>query len=198
MEAGVIILAGGKSSRMGKNKALLPINGITSIERIKNSISRDFPNILIVANDEELYQFLNVPIIEDNIKEKGPLAGMQAGLMAAEYMTNVFIACDMPFISSELAKALVERSDGFDAVVPVINGKRHLLFAVYKKEVLKAIDECFKNDELSLKQLVDRIKVNYVTEKDLTEVSDLEQVFYNMNHPYEYEDAKKIAKKDLN
>lgn len=196
MKAGVIILAGGKSSRMGKNKALLPIGGLTTIERIKSSVSEDFEDILLVANDQKLYQFLELPITEDKVKNKGPLAGIQAGLLVAKNNSNVFIACDMPFISAKLAKVLIARSEGFDAVVPVINGKRHPLFAVYKKAVLKAIDECFKKDELRIKDLLDRVKVNYITEEDFLSEGfvNLEQSFYNMNHPLEYEEAKRMAK----
>ncbi|WNF36156.1 molybdenum cofactor guanylyltransferase [Bacillaceae bacterium IKA-2] len=196
MKAGVIILAGGKSSRMGKNKALLPIDGLTTIERIKTIVSEDFEDILIVANEPELYEFLELPITEDKVKNKGPLAGIQAGLLAAKNNTNVLIACDMPFISVELAKFLVARSEGFDAVVPIIDGQRHPLFAVYKKTVLKAIDELFKKDELRIKDLLDCVKVNYITEKDFLNegIVNLEQSFYNMNRPSEYEEAKKMGK----
>lgn len=197
MKAGVIILAGGKSSRMGRNKALLLIGGISTIERIKNSLSEEFEDILLVANDVELYQFLNLPITEDKVIDKGPLAGIQAGLLAAQNDINVFIACDMPFISPQLAHILVERSEGYDAVVPVINGHIHPLFAVYKKSILTAIDDCFGKDELRMKDLLNRVNVNYVTEQELPnkEIANLEQYFYNMNHPSEYEEAKKMAKK---
>lgn len=196
MKAGVVILAGGKSSRMGENKALLPIDGLTTIERIKTSISDEFEDILLVANDLKLYQFLKLPITADKVKDKGPLAGIQAGLLAAKNNNNVFIACDMPFISAKLAKFLVARSEGFDAVVPVINGKRHPLFAVYKKTVLKAIAECFEKDELRIKDFLDRVKVNYITEQDLLNegIVNFEQSFYNMNYPAEYEEAKRMSK----
>lgn len=196
MKAGVIILAGGKSSRMGQNKALLLIDGLTIIERIKTIVSENFEDILVVANDLKLYQFLKLPIIEDKVKDKGPLAGIQAGLLAAKNNSNVFIACDMPFISAELAKVLIARSEGFDAVVPLINGKRHPLFAIYKKVVLKAIDECFEKDELRIKDLLSRVNVKYITEKDFLDegIVNPEQYFYNMNHPSEYEEAKKMAK----
>ncbi|UTW68798.1 nucleotidyltransferase family protein [Anaerobacillus sp. HL2] len=101
-----------KSSRMGQNKALLPIKGTTNIERIKNNLCEVFDDILLVANDEEVYQLLNVPITKDRIRDKGPLAGIQAGLLAAKHeTTNIFVACDMPFISSSLAKAIVDQSE---------------------------------------------------------------------------------------
>ncbi|MCT8137228.1 molybdenum cofactor guanylyltransferase [Anaerobacillus sp. CMMVII] len=195
MKAGVIILAGGKSSRMGQNKALLPLDGVSTIEKIKNSIADLFEDILIVANDEAAYQFLNLPIVKDKVRDKGPLAGIHAGLLAAKRETNLIIACDMPFISPYIAKHLVDHSEGFDAVVPVIAGKQHPLFAVYNKSVLPTLENCLETEQLRMKHLLDRIHVNYSSEEDLQikEIANLEQVFYNMNHPSEYEEAKNMT-----
>ncbi len=197
MDAGAIILAGGKSSRMGQNKALLPINGLANIERIKKQLTTTFEEVILVTNDEAKYQFLNVPTVSDKVKNKGPLAGIQAGLMASSYDVNVFVACDMPFISVDLAQVLVEQSEGFDAVVPVINGEQHPLFAVYKKSVLAEVENCLRTNQLRIKNLLERLNVNYVTEEHLLikEIDNIQQVFYNMNHPSEYEEAKKLAEK---
>ena len=197
MDAGAIILAGGKSSRMGQNKALLPINGLANIERIKKQLATTFEEVILVTNDEAKYQFLNVPTVSDKVKNKGPLAGIQAGLMASSYDVNVFVACDMPFISVDLAQVLVEQSEGFDAVVPVINGEQHPLFAVYKKSVLAEVENCLRTNQLRIKNLLERLNVNYVTEEHLLikEIDNIQQVFYNMNHPSEYEEAKKLAEK---
>ncbi|QOY38433.1 molybdenum cofactor guanylyltransferase [Anaerobacillus isosaccharinicus] len=197
MKAGAIILAGGKSSRMGKNKALLPIDGVSNIERIVKSLAGIFAEIIIVANDEEAFEFLNLPIVKDKVKEKGPLAGIQAGLLAAKHETNLFIACDMPFISPQIAKQLVEQSEGFDAVVPVIDGKQHPLFAVYKKSLLPTLEDCLLTNQLRMKHLIERVNVNYRTEEHLLnkEIAKLDQVFYNMNHPSEYEEAKNLIGK---
>jgi molybdenum cofactor guanylyltransferase len=197
MKVGAVILAGGKSSRMGQNKALLPINGLSNIERIKNKISEVFEDILLVANDREIYEFLHLPIVEDKVKEKGPLAGIQAGLLAAKHDANVFIACDMPFVAVEIANKLIEESEGYDVVIPVVAGKHQPLFAIYKKSILPVLEACLLNDQLRIKHLLDQVKVNYVSESQLVikEIDNLEQVFYNMNHPSEYEKAKKIAEK---
>lgn len=196
MQAGAVILAGGKSSRMGQNKALLPIDGEANIARITNCLKEAFHDVLIVANNNELYEFLNIPIVNDKVEGKGPLAGIQAGLLAAKHDANVFVACDMPFISINLAKAFIEKSEGFDAVVPIIGGKQHPLFAVYKKSLLSVIDQCLQTDQLRLKHVLDQANVNYVREEDLPikEIDKLHKVFYNMNHPSEYEEAKKMAK----
>lgn len=197
MKAGAVILAGGKSSRMGSNKALLPINGKTNIERIKDSLDEVFSDIILVANDEEMYQFLNIPIVKDNVRDKGPLAGIEAGLLASRSETNLFVACDMPFVSTQLAEVLLANSDGYDAVVPVIAGKRHPLFAVYKRTLLDEISDCLQTNQLRIKHLLDRVNVNYLTEDQLSdaEIDKLDRFFYNMNNPAEYAEAIKIAQK---
>ena len=197
MDAGVIILAGGKSSRMGQNKALLPINGLANIERIKNQLASTFENIILVTNDKEKYRFLNIPTVSDNYENKGPLAGIEAGLLASNNDVNIVVACDMPFISMSLARLLVEQSVGYDAVVPLINGKQHPLFAVYKKSVLAELVGCLHTNQLRVIHLLERIKVNYVSEEKLLnkEIDNIDQIFYNMNHPSEYEEAKKLAEK---
>jgi molybdenum cofactor guanylyltransferase len=195
MKAAAIILSGGKSSRMGTNKALLKINEKTNIERISDRLKPLFDDIILVTNDLEQYEFLGLKIVSDQFPGMGPLAGVHAGLKASEYETNVIVACDMPFVSGELAQALVDKSSDYDAVIPVINGKQQPLFAVFQKRAAIEVEQCIKQERLRMKHLLDRLNVLYVTEKDLEINSslDLERVFFNMNHPNEYEEALKWA-----
>ena len=146
MDAGAIILAGGKSSRMGTNKALLKINDMTNIERILTNISPVFPDPILVTNDPGVYHFLGLKTVSDYFPGKGPLAGIHAGLIASSAEVNVVIACDMPFVSAELAAALVKNSRDYDAVVPVIGGRQHPLFAVFKKKLATKIEDNIKKD----------------------------------------------------
>jgi molybdenum cofactor guanylyltransferase len=198
MRAAAIILSGGKSSRMGTNKALLKINEKTNIERIADTLRRSFNDIILVTNHPEDYQFLEVQMVADHYPDNGPLAGVHAGLLSSDYDTNFIVACDMPFVSVELAEALVQKCGDYDAVIPVINGVQHPLFAVFHKRVTDKVAKSIEAGRLRLKHLLDDLKVLYVTEKDLQAYSsiDLERVFFNMNHPNEYEEAKKWAEAD--
>jgi molybdenum cofactor guanylyltransferase len=193
MKAAAIILSGGKSSRMGTNKALLKLNEKTTIERMVDILKIYFDDIILVTNDLEDYQFLGVKMVSDHYPGKGPLAGFHAGLMASDYDVNFITACDMPFISGELAATLVNMIDHHDALVPVINGKMQTLCGVFQKKNVTKIEECIENGRLPIKQLLDHLNVLYVTEKELQAYTniDLERVFFNMNHPHEYEEAKK-------
>lgn len=199
MKAAAIILAGGKSSRMGTNKALLKINEKTNIERTRDALKLLFDDIILVTNEPETYEFLGMKMTSDHYPGMGPLAGVHAGLTASDYDVNLIVACDMPFVSVELAEALVESCSHYDAVIPVINGKQHPLFAVYHKKIAGEAAKSIEEARLRMKHLFDRINVLYMTESDLQTYSqmDLERVFFNMNNPNEYEDAKKWAEAEF-
>jgi molybdopterin-guanine dinucleotide biosynthesis protein A len=197
MDAGAIILAGGKSRRMGTNKALLPINEITNIERMVKRLQPHFSAPILVTNHPDDYRFIGLKTTVDQFPGQGPLAGIHAGLIASPYEVNLIAACDMPFITAELACILVNHIRDYDAVIPVIYEKQHPLFSVFKKNVIGKIEDCIKQDRLRMKHLFEDINVLYVTEQDLLTGGDgdelLERIFFNMNHPSEYEEAKKWA-----
>ncbi|PLR96570.1 molybdenum cofactor guanylyltransferase [Bacillus sp. T33-2] len=192
MKAGAIILSGGKSSRMGTNKALLKIDEKTNIERIRDELASHFDDIILVTNDPETYQFLGVKTVTDHFPGMGPLAGLHAGLKASDYEENIVVACDMPFVSAELAAILIKTLQHFDAAVPVIEGRQHPLFAAYQQRIVTEIEKCIENDRLRMKHLLDKVAARYLTEDDLRAYFDgsLERVFFNMNRPEEYEAAK--------
>ncbi|MGG3469410.1 molybdenum cofactor guanylyltransferase [Neobacillus pocheonensis] len=195
MNAAAIILSGGKSSRMGTNKALLIINEQTNLERMSESLKTVFEDIILVTNEPKEYEFLEVKMTSDQYPGMGPLAGLHAGLLASKYDVNFMVACDMPFVSAELAAVLVELCGDYDAVIPVINGTQHPLFAVFKKIAAEKAANCIEAGNLRMKQLLEQLNVRYVTENDLKNFTqmDIERVFFNMNHPNEYEAAKKWA-----
>lgn len=195
MEAGAILLSGGKSSRMGTNKALLPISEQPNIERMAALLKPHFDKLILVTNNPEDYRFLKLTTVSDYYPGKGPLAGIHAGLLESQHEINVVAACDMPFVSAELAVKMVELIGDYDAVVPVINGKQHPLFSVFKKKTASVLEESIQHDQLRMKHVFDRMNVRYITEEDLQmfDSRQLERIFFNMNHPNEYEEAKKWA-----
>ncbi|OCA82334.1 molybdenum cofactor guanylyltransferase [Bacillus sp. FJAT-27225] len=196
MKATAILLSGGKSSRMGTNKALLDIGGKPNIERIRDELAGIFDEIILVTNDPGQYEFLNVRTVADDFPGKGPLAGIHAGLKASSYDTGFVVACDMPFVSGDLAESLIRRLGNHDAIVPMIGGTHHPLFAVYKKSIIKEIQSCIEEGRLRIKDLLRNIDAVYIDKKELQTYSaiSLEKVFFNMNHPEEYEYARKAVK----
>ena len=191
-----IILAGGKSSRMGTNKALLTIDGKTVIERIVNQLDQIVDEIIVVTNHFHDYEFLQLPMVEDEWKGMGPLAGIQAGLNASSTVRNLVVACDMPFISIELGKYLLTQLDQYQAAVPEISGQLHPLFAAYRKDICEAVSKSLSENQLRMRQLLHTIHVKIIENEllDSLGISTEEIYFFNMNHREEYHKAINIIK----
>lgn len=195
-----IIIAGGKSSRMGTNKALLKIDGKTVIETIVDELKKTVSEVIIVTNTFEEYQFLGLPMFEDKWKGMGPLAGIHAGLEASKTNKNLLVACDMPFVSSELGTVLLKFLDEFQAAVPKIAGQLHPLFAAYQKDVQDEVNQALQNEQLRIRQFLQNVNAKIVTEDDLKKVDFHYQAshFFNMNHPEEFEEALLMASRTQN
>ncbi|MDR6999426.1 molybdenum cofactor guanylyltransferase [Neobacillus niacini] len=195
MKAAAIILSGGKSSRMGTNKALLKINEKTNIERLAEELKGYFAEIILVTNHPDEYRFLGVKMVSDQFPGLGPIAGLHAGLRASNHEVNIVVACDMPFVSGVLAKKITAKVDGSDAVIPIIDGKKQPLFAAYHRRILPVVEESIEKGNLRMTQLLDDLHVLYLTPEDLPGYSRsiLERSFFNMNYLDEYEKAKKWA-----
>jgi molybdenum cofactor guanylyltransferase len=191
-----IILAGGKSSRMGTNKALLTIEGKTVIERIVDQLDQIVDEIIVVTNHFHDYEFLQLPMAEDKRKGMGPLAGIEAGLNASTTERNLVVACDMPFISIDLGKYLLTLLDQYQAAVPENSGQLHPLFAAYRKDVLEAVSKSLNENQLRIRQLLQTIHVKIIKSEllDSLAISTEEIYFFNMNHPNEYHEAINIIK----
>ncbi len=186
-----IILAGGKSSRMGQNKALMKVGGIRVIDRIVAEFGPDSDQMIVVANDPAVYEHMDAVILEDEpaFKGQGPLAGIYTGLKKVEEGPCLMIACDMPFVSARLGLELVsilKRSDR-DAVVPVHEGRMHPLLAAYDARVSDIVKETLEDGKRSVRALLDRMDVEYFTIKE--EIVDV----WNMNTMEEYMHAAKLA-----
>jgi molybdopterin-guanine dinucleotide biosynthesis protein A len=199
-DAGVILLAGGQSSRMGTNKALLSLGGKKNVERIVDELSKvsSLSTPLIVTNQPDVYSWLELPMTSDVFPGQGPLAGIHAGMLASDHKVNLVVACDMPFVSSSLARWLLEQAGNYDATVPRITPNvLHPLFAVYFTETcLPVVEACLQGGQLRVTDMLSKLGVNYVNPVEDGLAIDVNLAFYNMNHPHEYKQAKKWADKE--
>jgi len=191
LNATAIILAGGKSSRMGTNKALLKLNGKTVIENITETLEHVVDEIIIVTNTFSDYEFLHLPMVEDTHKGLGPLAGIEAGLTSSNTERNLVVACDMPFISAGIAKYLLSCLKEYQIVVPMIYGRLHPLFGAYRKEVKDAASQTFAEKRHSIIPLLNKVKTKIVMEDSLQLLGlpNKELYFFNMNNPSDYQSA---------
>ncbi|MGI8385830.1 molybdenum cofactor guanylyltransferase [Robertmurraya sp. P23] len=189
-----IILAGGQSSRMGQNKALMMIDGVPVIERIANELEKISDELLIVTNTFHTYEYLNIPMVEDEQKGKGPIAGIQAGLKASRSEKNLIVACDMPFISLSLGEFLLEELEGYQAAIPKLDGRIHPLFGAYRKDALQAVSQSLERNELRIMCLLQNLHVRYISEDILRRKGIVvkDTAVFNMNDQIEYEKALKL------
>ncbi|SES79322.1 molybdenum cofactor guanylyltransferase [Oceanobacillus limi] len=188
-----VVLSGGNSSRMGTNKSLLKLNGKTVIESIIKQLERCSDEIVVSANNNKDYDFLSVPIINDRFNNKGPLAGMEAALYYIKADYYVIAACDMPFVDSKVYRYLINNIGSHDAIIPVYQGRIHPVSGVFKRDVLPHIQHLLNRDQLSIRKLFNHINVKFMEEFTTIPSSQLENHFFNMNKPADYEKAKFLS-----
>lgn len=166
-----IILAGGKSSRMGSDKGMLELYGKKFIEHIISAVKPNVDRIIIIANNTN-YNGFSHSVFNDLVKEKGPLGGIYTGLLKSETEKNLIVSCDIPFINSALINYIINNSKGADVAVPVFNGHTEPLCAVYTKKMTAGIHKLILINELKMHKVLQ----HFITrEIFITE----DQEFYN-------------------
>jgi len=191
LEIGLIILAGGKSSRMGEDKAFLTLGELSLIERIiKKGQEAGIKEIIVVANTMEKYGSLDVKVVKDFYPGQGPLAGIHSGLIHSQCFTNFVVPCDMPFVTIELINKLLVKQEDCQVVVPMMEGKYQPLTAIYTKNCIHHIEYLLKNDITKVIRLYDLVKTCYV---ELIEDAS----FFNINTPQDFEKARLFTKDEL-
>lgn len=178
------ILAGGQSSRMGTNKALLDFHGQPLIARLADRFTRWFSQVVVVTNTPELYAFLGLPMVGDRIPGLGPLGGLEAGLTASRFPHVFFCACDMPFVDEAFVRYLVGLAPDSDVVVPQVEGEYEPMHAVYGRSCLPAVTDLLDRRRLKLLNLYDPPRtVRTVTEPEIRPFGDPARLFFNCNTP---------------
>jgi molybdopterin-guanine dinucleotide biosynthesis protein A len=186
-----IILAGGKNSRMKKNKAFLKINNSTIIESLLNKFHKNFSNIILVTNEPWLYQHLDVTITSDIIPSKGPLSGIHAGLEISEETLNFVVACDMPNLKWEFAYYLLNFKEDYDVIVPHLKGNFEPLCAIYSKNCSKRLKYCLENNIYKITEFYGLVKTRPVSASELSAYGNIANILLNVNTPREYENFTK-------
>ncbi|MCF6290447.1 MAG: molybdenum cofactor guanylyltransferase [Desulfobacterales bacterium] len=182
-----VILAGGRSSRFGRNKALAELSGRPLIEQVAATLCPLFPSCLVVTDTPGQYRFLDLPMINDVFPDKGPLAGIHAALEASGEERVFIAACDMPFLAPELVRYLCKLSRESDslAVVPRLSRGPEPLCAVYHRDAAGLFAHRLGRDLGSVADALARIQVRWVAEAELLSVVPDLKSFVNLNYPGE-------------
>lgn len=182
-----VILAGGKSSRMGRDKSFLIFYGKPLIEILINKLQGIFKDLIIIANNISLYKKYKIKTYADIIKESGPLGGIHAGLHYSKSKYNFIMACDMPFVEPGLIKFMSANIENYDLVVPKLNGRFEPLCAIYSKNCLKAIENQLSKNNLKVVDFFPQVKLKEIVEKDLVDFNKDGKFFLNINTPACYQ-----------
>lgn len=178
-----VILAGGKSIRMGFDKQLIKINKRMLMYSLINKLRQEFDEIIIVTNKPEYYQGLSDKITSDIIVGKGPLSGIHAGLNEASNELVYFIACDMPNINIEYIRHMKESVSHIDTYACITRFGNWIepFNAFYSKKLIKKIEEHLLNNERSINSLLDKLEVHYISEEEARKFSPNWDMFLNLN-----------------
>ncbi len=176
--ATAIVMAGGDSRRMKQDKRFLLINGRPMIEHVCYQLRYQFDQILVSTNDLDNMQLQGVDIVCDRIAGQGPLMGIASALEASSHDLNLVVACDIPEIDITFARRMLSQAEGYDAVVAMSGESRvEPLFAVYRKRMLKKMQELLSSGERRIKPVFDLCKVRYIdvpASKPLVNINTME------------------------
>lgn len=196
MRAGGIVLCGGKSSRMGTSKALLPFGPETMLQRVVRVLGGVVaPTVVVAAADQELPELpADVAIARDEREGRGPLQGLVAGLKAlpgdveAAYVTS----CDVPLLVPGFVRQMLSLAEGYDVALMEIDGFAHPLSAVYRRDVLPHVEGLLAQDRLRPVFLFDMVRTRRIAPVEMTADPDL-LTLRNLNTREDYAQALALA-----
>lgn len=194
-----VILTGGKSSRMGQDKALLSVGGVQLIRRILDVFEKLFDEILVVTNKAGRHSGSGYREVTDIIPECGPLGGIYTGLSYAK-SDRIFVAsCDLPFIKDSTVKIVISEPVSYDIVVPDDGCRLHPLHAVYSRKCTPHIRKWLDNGFYNVTKFINEVEGLSVRKVQISGKSagdtDLKSVF-NMNTQEDLAEANKVAGKE--
>ncbi len=192
MCAAGIILAGGRSTRMGRNKALLPLPSnaaVTFVEHLMALLRTQCSEVLLVVGDMQqasLYQDTGLSLVTDETPNSGPLMGLYSGLRAVQATHALVIAVDMPFVLPEMIAFLLAQPLDEHLLMPVVNNAPQVLCGVYPRSLLPLIEERMQAGRRDPRSLLDIAPTHFLEEAQLRAIDPQLRSFTNVNTQYDY------------
>ena len=206
LNASGIVLAGGRSRRLGRAKALEPFQGEPMINRVIARLSRVTDDLVFVVNDQEQAADLPVSpasvaqpykVVVDMYRDGGSLGGIFTGLSAVDSQWAFVVACDMPFLNVDLVRHMLGLRDGNDAVVPVTDGYPEPTHAFYSKYCLPYMERRLQNNDLKIARFFDEVAVRFVEEEEVREIDRDLLSFFNVNTQEDLDRALTLAAEEV-
>jgi len=188
----VAVQAGGRSSRMGRDKALIPLAGIPLIEHVLSRAKGLGDELLVTTNRPDDYAYLGVRMAQDREPGAGSLHGLLTALEAAQGKTVLVLACDMPFLSRPLLEHLVGLADQASVVIPRRGGEFEPLHAVYSRSCVNPIREALLAGQRRVTAILSRVPHLIVGDDTLMGFDPDGWSFFNINTPRDLARAEQI------
>jgi molybdopterin-guanine dinucleotide biosynthesis protein A len=184
-----IILAGGESRRMGTEKAFLDFAGRPLVERVLSVFLSLFEETIIVTKRPERFAGFRARVVKDAVDMSGPLTGIYTGILHARTDHCFVAACDMPYLNDHLIAFMAEAAGNFDAVVPIVRNLPEPLHAIYHRRTLPVMQEIIMSDDRRVSRVFERIRVRWLSAREITQYDPKMRSFINVNTPGEYKEA---------
>lgn len=186
------IQAGGRSRRMGMDKAFVPFGDATLLQWVRDRLAPAFPHAFIVANDPARFRGFGLPVVTDALAEGGPAVGIYSAVLASPVERVLCVACDMPFITARLLRYLAQGAAEFDVFLPRHRGLVEPLCAVYARSTLSAFEALFAAGERRIGRIFPHLSVGHL-EVDDGVFGDPDLLFANVNTSEELATARRLA-----
>lgn len=198
-----VVLAGGQSRRLGRDKAVEPFQGQPLIRRVLDRVAQVAQELVVVVADPARGQALPLEIgmeseaahrvALDRYPGAGSLGGIFSGLWAAQHPWALVVSCDMPFLNPALLRHMVALRPDADAVVPVVDGRPEPTHALYSKACLPHMEARLQAKELKISGFFDQVRVRYLEEGDILQLDPELLSFFNVNTPEDLQRALSLA-----
>ena len=195
VDAAAVVLTGGKSSRMGRPKALLPFDGKPLIAHVVRDLKELFAEAVVVAAPEQELPILPALVVRDEVAYQGPVSGIYHGLKASTKEVCFVTSCDAPFLNSALIAHLLSQILEHDVVVPYWQERFQPLHAVYRTRVLPLLKAQLERGELRPIFLYDKVRTRKILEAEIRRHDPDGLSFLNMNSPADYQAALQLWSK---
>ena len=181
MQATLLVLAGGASRRMGRPKAWLEVGEITLLRWMIERLGPAFSEVVVsFAEPEQVERLVPFRLVFDRKLAAGPLAGLEAGLTAARHEVTFAVACDMPYVTPDVAEMAVVAARGCDAAMPRVNGRAEPVCAAYRRSALPAVTAALDAGRLAASDLANHLDVTWLEGLD-------PKLFRSLNTPEDFE-----------
>ncbi|MCI0712966.1 MAG: molybdenum cofactor guanylyltransferase [Chloroflexi bacterium] len=188
------IIAGGQSSRMGRDKSFVELAGQPVIKHVMERVEGlGQAETILITNHMAAYAHLDLPMFSDVLPDKGSLGGIYTAIYYSQQPHTLVVACDMPLLNTDLLRYMVGLlDDETDVIVPTVEGYPQGLHAIYGKECLDLIQQRLEANRLKVIGFYGDVQVRYIDEAEYQPIDPHGHSFFNVNTPEDLERARQL------